>query len=202
MGDETRCTARFRDRVSEGTALLETDELVFRGDFRLAIPLSDVRSVSAQDGRLTVEFPGGAAELELGGSAERWAEKIRRPKGLLDKLGVRPDSRVALVGVDDEVFRGELAERVGAFVDGEPNEEVELVFLGTKSREDLRRLVPLQRSLARNGAIWVVAPKGGREPREADVLAAGKEAELVDVKVARFSDTHTAHKFVIPKARR
>ncbi|MDQ3890269.1 MAG: DUF3052 domain-containing protein [Actinomycetota bacterium] len=202
MGDEARCTARFRDGVSEGTALLETDELVFRGDFRLAIPLRDVRSVAAQDGRLTVAFADGAVELELGGSAERWAEKIRKPKGLLDKLGVRPDSRVALVGVDDEVFRRALVERVGAFADGEPNEEVELVFLGARSRDDLRRLVPLQRSLARDGAIWVVAPKGGREPREADVLAAGKEAELVDVKVARFSDTHTAHKFVIPKTRR
>jgi hypothetical protein len=33
-------------------------------------------------------------------------------------------------------------------------------------------------------------------------MRAGKLAGLVDVKVARFSDTHTAEKFVIPVARR
>jgi len=34
------------------------------------------------------------------------------------------------------------------------------------------------------------------------VIAAAKEAGLVDVKVVRFSDTHTALKLVIPVARR
>jgi hypothetical protein len=33
-------------------------------------------------------------------------------------------------------------------------------------------------------------------------MAAGKAAGLVDVKVVRFSETHTAEKFVIPKSRR
>jgi hypothetical protein len=33
-------------------------------------------------------------------------------------------------------------------------------------------------------------------------MRAGKEAGLVDVKVVRFSETHTAEKFVIPRARR
>lgn len=33
-------------------------------------------------------------------------------------------------------------------------------------------------------------------------MAAGKEAGLVDVKVARFSETLTAEKFVIPVQRR
>jgi hypothetical protein len=35
-----------------------------------------------------------------------------------------------------------------------------------------------------------------------DVIAAGKAADLVDNKVCRFSDTHTALRFVIPLARR
>ena len=52
--------------------------------------------------------------------------------------------------------------------------------------------------MARDGGVWVVAPKGGVEPREAQVLEAGRAAGLKDVKVARWSDTHTAHRFVIP----
>ena len=71
-----------------------------------------------------------------------------------------------------------------------------------EGKEDLKRLRSLQEKIRRNGAIWVIAPKGKPEIREADVMAAGKEAGLVDVKVVRFSETHTVHKFVIPVARR
>ena len=60
----------------------------------------------------------------------------------------------------------------------------------------------LQASLKSNGAIWVVYPKGQKHITEAGVLAAGKQADLVDVKVASFSPTHTALKFVIPVDRR
>jgi len=48
----------------------------------------------------------------------------------------------------------------------------------------------------------VVALRGSTDVRESEVLSAGKSAGLVDVKVVRFSDTHTAHKFVIPLAER
>ncbi len=74
----------------------------------------------------------------------------------------------------------------------------DLVFLAADSLADLDRIEPLAETMARDGGIWVVAPKGGVEPREAQVLEAGRAAGLKDVKVARWSDTHTAHKFVIP----
>jgi hypothetical protein len=68
---------------------------------------------------------------------------------------------------------------------------------------DLRRLVAVQHALARDGAIWVVRPKGrGIAVTERDAIEAGKAAGLVDVKVVAFSETHTAEKFVIPVARR
>jgi hypothetical protein len=50
--------------------------------------------------------------------------------------------------------------------------------------------------------IWTVTPKGKSGIKDTDVMAAGKAAGLVDVKVAAFSPTHTAAKFVIPKAQR
>jgi hypothetical protein len=50
--------------------------------------------------------------------------------------------------------------------------------------------------------IWAITPKGKDGIAEAAVVAAGKAAGLVDVKVAAFSPTHTAAKFVIPKAQR
>ena len=125
-----------------------------------------------------------------------------KPKTLLDKLALKPGARVALVGIRDEDFRRDVAQRARGVEEGEPTHEVDVVFLGADSLDDLRALDRLEERLARDGAIWVVAPKGGREPREADVLAAGKAAGLVDTKVVRFSATHTAHRFVVPVARR
>ena len=45
-------------------------------------------------------------------------------------------------------------------------------------------------------------PKARKDITEAETMAAGKRAGLVDVKVVSFSDTHTAEKFVIPVAKR
>ena len=64
------------------------------------------------------------------------------------------------------------------------------------------RLHALREALADSGAVWVVRPKGRSEITQAAVMAAGKAAGLVDVKVVKFSETHTAEKFVIPVARR
>jgi hypothetical protein len=201
MGDEARATVRYGDRVSEGKALLETDELVFRGDFRLKVPLREIRTVEPVDGRLEVVWDGERATFELGAKAERWADRIGNPKTLLDKLGVKRGQRVALVGVLDGEIRDLLRER-GVAWDEKPVPGTDVIVLGAESVAELGRLPALRRLLRPDGGIWVVAPKGGREPREAQVLAAGKAAGLVDVKVARFSETHTAHRFVIPRGER
>ena len=65
--------------------------------------------------------------------------------------------------------------------------------------EKLNKLEPL---LKRNGAIWIVYPKGLKLITEASVMAASKAANFVDNKTCRFSDTHTGLRVVIPIARR
>ena len=201
MGDEARCIARHGGQSSEGKALLETDELLFRGDFRLKVPLAAISSAAAADGNLTVAWNGEEATFELGARAARWAERIRNPRTLLDKLGVRPDQRVSVVGpVDADVLR--LLEAKGIRFAAAPQPGSDVILFRVESVADLARLGSLRDFLAPRGAVWVVAPKGGREPREAQVIAAGREAGLVDTKVVRWSDTHTAHRFVVPRERR
>jgi hypothetical protein len=190
------------ERVSEGRAYLETEELRFRGDFRVVIPLKDVAGVEAQDGWLAVTWPEGEAAFKLGRYAERWREKILHPPSLVEKLGVKAQHRVCVLGIEDPSFRPLLRESGVPAVADEPVPDADVIFYGAENLEALEGVTGLPAYLHKAGALWIVAPKGKRYIREADVLAAGKLAGLVDVKVATFSATHTAHKFMIPLARR
>jgi hypothetical protein len=75
-------------------------------------------------------------------------------------------------------------------------------LLAVVSKNDLKKLDRLQCFLKRDGSIWVVWPKGRQELKENDIIVAAKDAGLVDVKVVKFSETHSALKLVIPLARR
>ena len=204
MGSESRCTVHFDRQRSEGKALLETEQLIFRGEFRLVIPRKAITEVDAKDGTLRVTFPDGTARFELGPTAAKWAEKIRNPPSLLDKLGVKPGMRVAVLGVDDPSFLAQLAERTGDVARRRPKRDTAMIVYGADAVTDLARLPDLRACLTPAGAIWVVHTKGkGAAFKDVDVFAAAKKAGLVDVKVASFSPTHTAEKLVIPvKARK
>jgi hypothetical protein len=69
--------------------------------------------------------------------------------------------------------------------------------MGANELADLKRLKTLKAWIEPNGAIWVIRPKGGRSSlRETDLIEAGLAAGLVDNKIASFSDTHGAMRFV------
>ena len=122
---------------------------------------------------------------------------------LLDKLGVKPGARVAIIDVDDAEFRARLADRTTDITAGSPLPETNLVFLGADSIDELLRIGALQEALVSNGAIWVVSRKGKAATlRDVDVIDAAKAVGLVDNKVVSFSQTHTALRLVIPVARR
>lgn len=123
------------------------------------------------------------------------------PKPLLEKLGVRPGHRVSVLRAGDEAFVAELRGS-GADVSTRRRRRTDLVFLGVEDVGGLAAIGPLEPYLERNGAVWVVFPKGRPEIRDVEVIRAGGSQGLVDNKVVRFSDTHTALRFVIPLARR
>src|SRR5947207_6343281 len=104
MGQEATCRARVGGRSTEGKARLEEGEVIFRGDRPFKVAFKDLRRVEACAGKLQLEWPDGKAVLDLGATAARWAEKIRNPPSLLDKLGVKPGARVSVIGLDDRAF--------------------------------------------------------------------------------------------------
>ena len=119
---------------------------------------------------------------------------------LIDKLGVKPGQRVAVLGVEGAEFLTGLAARVPEYSRGQRVKDADLIFFSAEARDDLSRLKSLSQWISKSGAIWVVYPKGQNHIREIDVINAGKSAGLTDNKVCRFSDTHTALRFVIPAA--
>jgi hypothetical protein len=104
------------------------------------------------------------------------------------------------VDEDDGELRSELAARGAEVLDD--GDDLDVIFFGAHSREDLRSLRALSQRLRPAGAIWVVSPRGDQAITERDVMDSARSADLVDVKVVRFSDTHTSAKLVIPVALR
>ena len=122
---------------------------------------------------------------------------------LLDKLGIRPGMRVALIDIDDEAIRPLLAGRTSDITEDWPEPDTDVVLLGADSMAQLAPLPELATRIRPNGAIWVVSRKGKAATlRDVEVIEAAKASGLVDNKVASFSATHTSLRLVIPVALR
>ena len=118
-------------------------------------------------------------------------------KPLLDRLGVKPGARVAVIGIDDAVFMKMLRERTTDVVTRKPRRVCDIVIVGVDEMRDLDRLREAKAWIEPNGAIWLVRPKGPGSPlKDTDLIAAGPKAGLVDNKIASFSETHGAMRFV------
>jgi hypothetical protein len=130
-------------------------------------------------------------------AAKRASPEAVSTRPLLDKLGVKPGSKVAIVNLDDSAFMKQVKERTADVVTRKPRSKVDLVFMGADDAEDLGRLHEVKSWIEPNGAVWVVRLKGGRGAlRDTDLIEAGLAAGLVDNKIASFSDTHGAMRFV------
>lgn len=205
LGNEANCVARFGKQKARGKALLETSELIFRsedGALRLKFAFADIQSAAAADGELRVEVPEGAAIFELGANAAKWCEKILHPKTRLEKLGIKPNAAVSLIGNLDADFLAELHVQTKTVSNGKVTTDTEWIFFATDSSKDLSQVSKLAKALKGAAALWIVYPKGQKQITENDVIAAGRKSGLKDVKVVGFSSTHTALKFVIPVERR
>ena len=193
---------RFGKQESEGKALLETSEVLFRGDFRLKIPFSNIKSAKTVDGELRLQTADGLAVFQLGPTAAKWCEKILHPKSRIEKLGVKPGAKASLIGEFEAEFLREVSGLTKSVAKGKAALDSEHIFFAADSKADFSALSKIAKAMSGAAALWIVYPKGQKHITENEVLAAGRKVGLKDVKVVGFSPTHTALKFVIPLARR
>jgi hypothetical protein len=206
MGNEANCNMTIGKQKRAGSALLETSEIIFRpadGSPRLKIPFVTIKSAKFVAGNLHLETADGKISFDLGPTAAKWCDKILHPKTRVEKLGVKPQSTVSLIGDFDGDFQKELRAATLNVSAGKFSAASDLIFLSVSSRQELSALATsAAKHLSGSTALWVVYPKGKKEITENDVLTAGRKAGLKDVKVVGFSPTHTALKFVVPVAKR
>jgi hypothetical protein len=198
VGNELKCTVRFGKEKSEGKALLETSEVLFRGAFRLKIPFATIKSAKAVDGELHLQTANGLAIFQIGPAAEKWRDKILHPKTRLEKIGLKPAAKIALVGSFDADFLDELKPLAPSATKNKVPADSDTIFFAADSQKELLSVAKIAKTLRGATALWVVYPKGQKTLTENDVIAAGRKSGLKDVKVVGFSATHTALKFVLP----
>src|SRR5437016_2508174 len=156
MGQTARTRFRIDGAAHEGEALLETDEVLLRGGKAvlpvrsqrrwgqarvpvLHIPFAKIRSLRAIDGELTFDFDGHTIAIDLGPNAAKWLHKIRNPKTVVEKLGVKPGQRIALLGIDDDAFAKQLESAGATVARGRPAKNTDPIFYRADKRADLAR---------------------------------------------------------------
>jgi len=193
LGKEATVQAQLADGPDEGRLQYEPPKLIFRGAARRVFDTAALAGVRAEAGELVL---ADGSRFALGETAAAsWAEAIRNPKTRMQKIGVKPGMRAAVLGVDDTTLGAELAA-AGAQVVAE-RRDLDLLFFAADTEADLARIGELVPALAERGALWVVSRKGKAATlRDVDVMRDAKAQGLVDNKVVAFSDTHTALRFV------
>lgn len=202
MGQEVKTTLRFDGRILEGVALLEGDSIIFRGGVSLTVKFSEIFKTEANAGWLDLQTGRGLLLFELGPKAEIWAEKIKNPKALVEKLGIDATKKVAVIGKLDADLRADLDASGAKVAKSARGKDFDAIFLSATGKKDLEKLPGARDMLAEDGGIWIVYAKGSADLTEREVLTAGRTLGLTDNKQVKVSEVLTSVRFVIPVAQR
>lgn len=128
--------------------------------------------------------------------------------GVADNLGIEPSMVVQELGWDEEVddyVRAAVEERAGSeLLDEDADEVVDVVLLWWRENDGelTAALVNAIGPLAEHGAIWVLAPKTGREGyvESSAIAEAATAAGLSQTLSTGVGDDWTGTKLVPPKS--
>jgi hypothetical protein len=201
MGREALCECTFGDTTASVKALLESEELILRGDIRVRAPLHTLKNVRVEEECLCFHLDRQhPIRLRLGTkTAESWAKKIKSPPPTLaDKLGITGKILRIIGPISDRALDSAICS--AALVRAE-NPELILACIDTP--ETLATtLRDARKQLARGIPIWLVYRKGSGHPLNEAVIRTTLRAQgLMDTKVASVSSERTALRFNLPKSR-
>jgi hypothetical protein len=203
MGKETACEAISGKTAGPVKAHLDSERLRLSGTLRRSFALGDLRAVEVRGDTLHFEAAGERIALGLGAkTAAAWARAIAHPKTLLEKLDLKRNQRICVLGFDD-AFSDDVAKVTLVAPATALRGSFDAIFCALSDAGDLKLIAKMRKHMVPGAALWLVSQKGKDAPLHENVVrAALLDAGLVDTKVVSFSATHTACKAVIPVAQR
>lgn len=198
MGLEARCSCRWGDEAGEVKALLESRELILRGDLRRTIPIGAISDVRIDGDILFVKAGADQIALDLGAAtAAKWAKKIETPPpSLAQKLGLGPVRAMVIGDIADTA----LLEALAGHRAGQPG-EAGLSLAVVEDADGLEWARLAHEAAQVPGPIWIAYRKGPRVAfGDNQVRAHMRAAGYADNKVSAVSDILSATRYAARKA--
>lgn len=180
-------------------ALLESNELIVRGDFKERFLFSEISNAKAENGRLNFRFENREFALEIGQeAAEKWAKKLLAPpKTLFEKLGIKVDDAIYIFGIIHQ-------EQVNLAIStnlAKTKKSAKLAFAEVNSRADIYNLIADYKSASISYPIWIIHGKGKNPAPNGNIVREIMRANgLIDTKITAISDNWSATRYNIKKA--
>jgi hypothetical protein len=198
MGREAIAVAHWKGEIAEVKALLESTEIILRGEIRARIPRATISSFSVDDDVLNVMSAGQSLCLDLGHvEATKWAAILSKPlPTLAQKLGIDASRRAFVIGQVDDA---ELAKALsGAVTQTRQDAAVLLAILTTEA--DLVEAVTLGQETP-HCPVWCVYGKGKfATVSDSAIRSAMRASGFIDNKTSGVSDRMTATRYQLRAA--
>jgi hypothetical protein len=190
MGREARVRADVGSETGEVKALLESQELILRGEIRRRFSKASMTGVTVDGDTLRFISAGETVRLHLGSKvAQAWAKAIATmPPSLRAKLGLEKGARALLIGACDD------AELVGAIKGALTDNiaEAAMLIVRVDGADDLKAAWAVATQLP----ISTIYPKGKNVVfGDAAVRAAMRRTGFRDTKACAVSDNLTATRY-------
>lgn len=195
MGREIICECNWAGATAKVKVLLESADLIVRGEIRKRVAISELRDVEAQSGWLRFKAGRDHVQILLGApAAEKWADAIKKPPPTLArKLGITNKTIVRTIGdISDETLKEALAEAAEI---SSRNPDLIVACIDTpESLAAAHRAAKPQ--LLKSIPIWLVYPKGPEHAlNESAIRSFLRSSGMMDTKVASVSARMTALRF-------
>lgn len=202
MASESPCKLRMGREQYIGIARLDAEHIDFAGQTKFRFRFSEMRNPSLVDALLAFDFHGNPVRMDVGERAPKWLDSIRNPKSLSEKIGVRTGDVVRFVNFEDPILCEQIVQKDARMVGSEWKEPCNLIVFGVERPPELRQLESLAESVLPDGAVWVMLPRISKTITQSNILAAVRQAGLLDsIKPVTYSDSFTAYK-VLAAARK
>ncbi len=186
--------ATWGGKTAEAKILLESQEIILRGDITAKIPRTILTGSEVKGGRLIIAAGTQKLILDLGEeAAQKWHSILMKPPpSLASKLGISTAKRAFIFGQTSDT------ELLNAIKDATAKtvSEAHIVIAVLRDASDLPRMLKAAKGLP----IWCVYPKGRNAcPSDAEVRHFMRANGYMDNKTSAVSVELTATRYTMAK---